>query len=60
MYKKVFKILFLILFSNQITAQNTALKIGDPGLPLILNNNQGIQQSVSFPYINKIQRIGQK
>jgi len=54
MYKKVFKILFLILFSNQITAQNTALKIGDPGLPLILNNNQGIQQSVSFPYINKI------
>lgn len=54
MHKKVFKILFLLIFSCSGIAQNTTLKVGDAGMPLILNNNQSTLQSISFPYLNKI------
>lgn len=51
---RVCKILFLLFFSIAAIGQNTALKVGDSGMPLILYNNQSTQQSISFPYISKI------
>lgn len=54
MINKALKIVAFFIFSVTVTAQNTGLKVGDPGMPLILNNNQAAQQSISFPYLNKI------
>lgn len=52
---KCYVYIFLFLLSVfQYKAQNTGLKVGDPGLPLILNNNQNTLQSISFPYLNKV------
>lgn len=54
MLSRALNILVLFAGSLSLTAQNTALKIGDPGPALILNNNQANQQSISFPYLDKI------
>ncbi len=51
---KFCKILFLVLVSLTVTAQNCGLKNGDKAQPLVLNNNQFTLQSITFPYINKI------
>lgn len=51
---KFCKILFLVLISLTVTAQNCGLKNGDKAQPLVLNNNQFTLQSITFPYINKI------
>ena len=48
------KIIVLFFLSLNLASQNTALNVGDPGMPLILNNHQGIQQSINFPYLNKV------
>jgi outer membrane protein OmpA-like peptidoglycan-associated protein len=54
MKKNLCKILFLVLISLTVTAQNCGLKNGDKAQPLVLNNNQFTLQSITFPYINKI------
>lgn len=54
MFKQLLYILFVLLFCLQVRSQNTSVKIGDPGTPLILNNYQNTLQSISFPYLNKI------
>ncbi|HRD40738.1 MAG TPA: thioredoxin-like domain-containing protein, partial [Bacteroidia bacterium] len=52
---KIFVVLN-VLFAFKLSAQtpNTVLKQGDPTPALILYNNQNTQQSISFPYINKV------
>ncbi len=37
-----------------LSAQNCALKNGDKASPLVLNDNQGTLQSLTFPYLNKL------
>ena len=54
MIKRFCKILFLVLISYTVQAQNCGLKTGDKGFPLVLNNNQNTLQSITFPYLNKI------
>ncbi len=46
--------LYFILVLVNLSAQNTSVKVGDVGLPLILNNPQNTLQSISFPYLNKV------
>ena len=40
--------LLLLGIITRLYAQNTSLKVGDAGLPLILNNPQNTLQSISF------------
>lgn len=54
MLKRFVYISLFISIALKFAAQNTALKVGDPGQPLILNNNQNTLQSISFPYLNKV------
>ena len=42
------------VFSAKAQTPNTILKPGDATPALILYNNQNTQQSISFPYINKV------
>ncbi len=48
------KIIALVLFSSFAFGQNCALKNGDKASPLVLNDNQGTLQSLTFPYLNKL------
>jgi len=46
--------LFFVLFAIISSAQNCSLKNGDKASPLVLNDNQGSLQSLTFPYLNKL------
>lgn len=58
MIKRLLKIVVVLnvlcVFKLSAQTPNTVLKQGDPTPALILYNNQNTQQSISFPYINKV------
>src|SRR3954462_2803168 len=54
MRSHVYKLLFLLLIGVNTSAQNCSLKNGDKASPLVLNDNQGTLQSLTFPYLNKL------
>jgi outer membrane protein OmpA-like peptidoglycan-associated protein/thiol-disulfide isomerase/thioredoxin len=54
MRSRIYKLLFLLLVVWNATAQNCSLKNGDKASPLVLNDNLGSLQSLTFPYLNKL------
>ncbi len=54
MNKRFYKILFLVLFSCTVVAQNCTLKSGSKAGAIVLMNNQNTLQSLTFPYFNKL------
>jgi outer membrane protein OmpA-like peptidoglycan-associated protein len=54
MRSRIYKLLFFVLLAITGSAQNCSLKNGDKASPLVLTDNQGTLQSLTFPYLNKL------
>lgn len=50
----IYRLVFFVLLGVSGSAQNCSLKNGDKASPLVLNDNLGTLQSLTFPYLNKL------